>query len=75
MRQIPHNHDALQRPPQRWHERFDAPCAEEEIEVDFGDCLVWSGVRYAPEVECFVDADSGAPVPVLMWRYSARRPL
>jgi hypothetical protein len=55
--------------PARWHEAFDEPSAEDEIEVDLGDYCVWRGVRFAPEVEAFVDIDSGAPITVVMWRY------
>ena len=59
-------------PPARWHDRYDEPASEQAIEVDVGDWSIWTGVRYAPELEAFVDEDSGAPVPVIMWRYAAR---
>jgi hypothetical protein len=57
--------------PARWHDRYDEPCPEQAIEVDVGDCSVWTGVRYAPELEAFVDEDSGSLVSVMMWRYAA----
>ena len=69
----------LQRPgpsvtaPPRWHEAFEEPSTQAEIEVDFGDCRVWRGVHYAPELEAFVDDDSGAPIRVFMWRYASRQ--
>jgi hypothetical protein len=59
-------------PPARWHDCYDEPCGGQAIEVDMGDWCVWAGVRYAPELEAFVDEDSGLPVSVVMWRYAAR---
>ena len=44
----------------------------EAIEVDVGDFRVWRGVRFAVEIEAFIDEDTGASVPVMMWRYAGR---
>ena len=41
----------------------------EPFEIDLGDCRVWRGVHYSRQIECFLDDESGAVVPVLMWRY------
>jgi hypothetical protein len=57
-------------PPPRWHDRYDEPRADRALEVDVGDWAVWAGVRYAPELESFVDEDSGVTVSVMMWRYA-----
>jgi hypothetical protein len=72
MRQVLQSPVPSSTPPARWHEWFEEPSAEEDIEVDVGDCCVWHGVRYAREVEAFVDEESGAVVRVVMWRYAAR---
>ena len=69
MRQVFQSPIPSARPPARWHEAFDEPSAADEIEVDLGDHCVWRGVRFAPEVEAFVDVDSGGAITVLMWRY------
>jgi hypothetical protein len=61
----------LGRAPARWHAAFEEPWAEEEIEVDLGDCRVRRGVHYSRCVEAFLDDDSGAVVPVVMWRYAS----
>lgn len=58
------------RAPARWHAAFEEPWTEEEIEVDLGDCRVRRGVHYSRCVEAFLD-DSGAVVPVVMWRYAS----
>jgi hypothetical protein len=60
-------------PPDRWHDRYEEPRWDQEIEVDIGDGGVWSGVRYARDVESFVDVDSGAPISIAMWRYTRWR--
>lgn len=54
----------------RWHVPFEEPCPESELEVDFGDCRIWRGVRYAPHLESFIDEETGATVAVAMWRYA-----
>jgi hypothetical protein len=53
----------------RWHDAFEEPQSEGELEIDLGDCRVWRGVHYSRQIECFLDNESGAVVPVLMWRY------
>ena len=58
--------------PARWHPAFEEPVAEDEIEVDLGDCRVRRGVHYSRCVEAFLDDDSGAVVRVVMWRYATR---
>jgi hypothetical protein len=55
----------------RWHPTCEEPLADAAIEVDVGDFRVWRGVRFAPEREAFVDEETGARVPVVMWRYVA----
>jgi hypothetical protein len=72
MRQVLQSLGRSAMPPPRWHDPFDEPDAQAEIEVDFGDCRVWRGVHYAPEIEAFVDDDSGATIQVCMWRYAPR---
>jgi hypothetical protein len=56
-------------PSARWHDAFDEPATEDELEIDLGDCRVWRGVHYSRQIESFLDDDSGAVVTVLMWRY------
>ena len=41
-----------------------------EVEADLGDGAIWCGIRYVAKVEAFVDAESGAPIRVVMWRYA-----
>lgn len=57
-------------PAGRWHDRFEEPVQDREIEVDVGDGGVWGGVRFARQIESFVDAESGATVQIVMWRYA-----
>ena len=71
MRRIRLSPVASPAPPACWHQWCEEPRASEDLEVDVGDGSIWAGVRYAREVEDFVDAESGAPVRVLMWRYSS----
>lgn len=56
----------------RWHQSCEEPVTGEAIEVDVGDFRVWRGVRFAVEIEAFIDEDTGAFVPVMMWRYAGR---
>ena len=70
MRRMSFSHDQFEPPPQRWHEACDEPRPGAEIEADFGDGAIWCGIRYVAKVEAFVDAESGAPVRVVMWRYA-----
>jgi hypothetical protein len=72
MRQVLQSLGRSSTPPPRWHDAFDEPDTQAEIEVDLGDCRVWRGVHYAPEIEAFVDDDSGTPIRVCMWRYAPR---
>lgn len=70
MRRVTLSRFGSPRPPSRWRERYEMPRADHEIEVVIGDGDVWRGVKYARNLEAFIDADSGAPVSVMMWRYT-----
>ena len=70
MREVVLGHASPTSVPARWHDLFEEPWSDEEVEVDVGDRRVWRGVRFSRAREAFVDEDSGAAVPVLMWRYA-----
>jgi hypothetical protein len=57
--------------PARWHAAFEERSAEDEVEVDLGDCRLRRGVHYSRCVEAFLDDDSGAVVQIVMWRYAS----
>ena len=73
MRQVVQSRFGSPTPPARWHERYEEPRRDDTIEVHLGDPSVWTGVRFARDLECFIDAESGVPISVVMWRYARRR--